>query len=544
MPSTIWNKYKLIKEINSNSNIKTYLASLEPIIKEITPKDKDDYDIIKERLNKLKEESAAYEIIEEDNKIYIVAENKDELSSKIDKLILTGEFIKEGITKKDIDDLFNIDKLPSKISFETSDKKKANAFGLFCQLNNCPMKYALFTKNNGTDGPSIKIGDKIYFDDFGKKPSLGSKASKKQIEITEDRRILTNKELDFTCIELFESDGIKSKIKSESKSPNKDILKLQDQNVNANIILSNGNILPINNNDIKGNASPEKGTSVSQNIKRSKKKSVTGIQSSGIQNIIKENKFNIANIFKYLVDDVKEKIEEKEKEEEEKLNKIICIYNPKGFNKEINLLHDYNLDSSILYLPESQKLYLKAKQMNTDIFENYMDVYINNQKIEFSYKYQLKEIKEVKVKFVFKKNLTNTSYMFYNCSHLKSIDLSSFITTNVKDMGNMFGYCSLLQSINLSSIDTTNVKNMENMFYGCSSLKSIDLSSFNTVNVKDMGCMFFACSSLKSIDLSSFNTTKVKNMTKMFDGCISLKRENIKVNNKEYLLLSQIKQDT
>ena len=53
--------------------------------------------------------------------------------------------------------------------------------------------------------------------------------------------------------------------------------------------------------------------------------------------------------------------------------------------------------------------------------------------------YQLKEIKEVKVKFVFKKNLTNTSYMFYNCSHLKSIDLSSFITTNVKDMGNMFG---------------------------------------------------------------------------------------------------------
>ena len=37
------------------------------------------------------------------------------------------------------------------------------------------MKYALFTKNNGTDGPSIKIGDKIYFDDFGKKPYLESK---------------------------------------------------------------------------------------------------------------------------------------------------------------------------------------------------------------------------------------------------------------------------------------------------------------------------------------------------------------------------------
>ena len=35
MPSSIWNKYKLIKEINNKSNIKTYLSKIEPIIKEI-----------------------------------------------------------------------------------------------------------------------------------------------------------------------------------------------------------------------------------------------------------------------------------------------------------------------------------------------------------------------------------------------------------------------------------------------------------------------------------------------------------------------------
>ena len=102
--------------------------------------------------------------------------------------------------------------------------------------------------------------------------------------------------------------------------------------------------------------------------------------------------------------------------------------------------------------------------MNKNIFENYIDIYIDNKKIKFDYKYKIKEIKEIKVKFIFKKILTNTMYMFYKCS----------------------------------------------------SLESIDLSSFNTTNVKDMSCMFY--------------------------GCSSLKRENIKINNKDDKLLSQIKE--
>ena len=55
-----------------------------------------------------------------------------------------------------------------------------------------------------------------------------------------------------------------------------------------------------------------------------------------------------------------------------------------------------------------------------------------------------------------------------------------------------------------------------------------------------MSCMFHECSSLKSIDLSSFNTTNVKYMPGMFYGCSSLKRENIRINNKDVKLLSQI----
>jgi hypothetical protein len=91
MPLKIWDKYKLIKEINVNSNIKTYLTRLEPVIKEITPKDKDDYYTILERLYKLKESSNIYEIIEENQKLYVVADNDNELLLKLDKLILSNE---------------------------------------------------------------------------------------------------------------------------------------------------------------------------------------------------------------------------------------------------------------------------------------------------------------------------------------------------------------------------------------------------------------------------------------------------------------------
>jgi len=64
----------MIKEIKSNSNIKTYLASIEPIIKEIIPKNEDDYFTIFERLEKIKEEEEIniYEIIEENERIYII----------------------------------------------------------------------------------------------------------------------------------------------------------------------------------------------------------------------------------------------------------------------------------------------------------------------------------------------------------------------------------------------------------------------------------------------------------------------------------------
>ena len=129
----IWNKYKIIKEIDSKSNIKTYLTRIEPIVKEVKPKNKAEHYKITERLEKLKEELNIYEIIEEDEKIYIVLENNEEALSKVDKLLLYDELnikkeaiIKghDPITKEEIMNLFKLDKSMCKIKFETKKVKK------------------------------------------------------------------------------------------------------------------------------------------------------------------------------------------------------------------------------------------------------------------------------------------------------------------------------------------------------------------------------------------------------------------------------------
>ena len=89
--SSIWNKYKILKEINSNSNIKTYLTRIGHIIKEILPKNKNDYAKLKEKLDKIKNIIKIYEIIEEKDKLYIILDNSNEIISIFDELILSEE---------------------------------------------------------------------------------------------------------------------------------------------------------------------------------------------------------------------------------------------------------------------------------------------------------------------------------------------------------------------------------------------------------------------------------------------------------------------
>ena len=181
MPSTIWNKYQILKEINLNSNIKTYLARIEPIIKEIIIKNEEEYFVIKERIERLKNIIKIYEIIEEKDKIYIVMENNKEEISKIDKIILSDEINikKEGIlkgqgnpvSKNEILELLKKEKSMCKISYEKiidNEIKKGKGSGFFCEINNFPIKYALFTNNHVLNENDIKIGNIINIEYYNK----------------------------------------------------------------------------------------------------------------------------------------------------------------------------------------------------------------------------------------------------------------------------------------------------------------------------------------------------------------------------------------
>ena len=98
-----------------------------------------------------------------------------------------------------------------KIKFEKKEENEISEeieTGFFCELNDFPIKYALFTNNHILNEYNIEKGNSIiieYYED--------SKYKNKKIEINDKRRVYTNKELNYTCIEIIEIDNIKNYFK-------------------------------------------------------------------------------------------------------------------------------------------------------------------------------------------------------------------------------------------------------------------------------------------------------------------------------------------
>ncbi len=124
-------------------------------------------------------------------------------------------------------------------------------------------------------------------------------------------------------------------------------------------------------------------------------------------------------------------------------------------------------------------------------------------------------------------NVTYMAGMFDFCDKLETLDVSNFNTSAVTNMRNMFANCPALTTLDLSKFDTGAVEDMANMFNGCTKLATLNISSFTTANVTDMADMFNKCSALTSLDVSKFNTEKVKNMSGMFNGCGTLTSLNV-----------------
>ena len=119
---------------------------------------------------------------------------------------------------------------------------------------------------------------------------------------------------------------------------------------------------------------------------------------------------------------------------------------------------------------------------------------------------------------------TSTFGWFCQMENLQSIEGMSYLNTSeVTDMSFMFYNCSNMTDLNLRHFNTAKVTNMERMFNNCTSLTSLNLSSFNTSMVNLMNCMFWNCSNLKTIYVGDgWNTYAVTSSISMFYNCTSL----------------------
>ena len=596
---TIWNKYKLIKEINSKSNVKTYIARIEPMIKEIIPKNREQDQSIFHNLKELKKEIKIYDIIEENDKIYVVLDNNDELSLKIDKLVSeentyekpntnyqensifekeindskSGNIIINSKSENNIIDLNEIEKSICKIN-KKGDKncKDIQGIGFFCnfEINNFPIKYALFTSYNLLKKKDSELGKSISFNYLN---------TEKTIKLVGDRKIYTNEDLNYTCIEIFNSDNIKKfftikpyeEKKNYSKEP--DIFTIQYKN--NEISFSYGKIISIDDKKIIHNAISENkyyGSPIinkfnnsiiglNYDIDKNNYLNTIGVTFDSILNDITSGQYS--GIKKELIDSNKENIYLFFSDNNKK-NEIYCTYNKIG--KEIKLLYDYKVDHCYYQWEFSERI-KSFNETKSLINSDNIELFVNQRKIKFNTKYQSDEIGDLKVKFKFNKLLTSTSQMFYECESLKSIDLSSLNISNVNDMSYMFYHCHYLESFSLSDTGFNHINDMSCMFYECRNLKTVNLNLYEPDSLRNLNCMFAICYSLETLDLSSFKVDSYCSMISMFSscrslkvldlssfipsnshnvkhifsGCVSLKKENIKLHKDAKILKAKLK---
>ena len=104
------------------------------------------------------------------------------------------------------------------------------------------------------------------------------------------------------------------------------------------------------------------------------------------------------------------------------------------------------------------------------------------------------------VKIVGMSSITNCQNAFSNATNLESVDLTEFDSSNVTDMSYMFYNCSSIKTMNLTgSFDVSKVTNFSGTFYNCSSLTDLNITTWQTNSATTFNSMFRNCSSLEHI---------------------------------------------
>ena len=253
--------------------------------------------------------------------------------------------------------------------------KDIDGTGFFLEINmeDILFKKCLLTNNHILNESDIKLDREI---------KLEYRNEKKRIKITENRRVYTNEELDYTCIEIFDKDNIKEYFKIDENLiensiedyKNNEIFILQYPKGNE-ISFSSGIILDIkDNNKIIHNSSTNNGSSGSPIILRNSDNSIIGLH-YGSDNIINLST-NIISIINHIKNYNNKNKNEKNyiiaeiEIKEEDVNKKIQIINSFEEFKRRDKINGKEDD----YKYENEK----------EIKEN-CEIKINNKKISFDY---------------------------------------------------------------------------------------------------------------------------------------------------------------
>ena len=196
-----------IQLIERQNNIETYSANLRIVIKKFVARDINEALLFKMKLLENKKSRRIYDIREDKNILYIftaVDENiNDLLVGKITKEAIIKDHC-EPIKKKEVSQLFQYEESMCKIRNNKIINNQLNhvlgsGFFLLMNIKGIPFNKCLITNNHVLNKNYFKTNKVIEIEYLNEM---------KVIPI-DKRMILTDKILDFTCIEIYDNDNIK-----------------------------------------------------------------------------------------------------------------------------------------------------------------------------------------------------------------------------------------------------------------------------------------------------------------------------------------------
>ena len=363
-------------------------------------------------------------------------------------------------------------------------RKTKTGSGFFCEVPEKNIKL-LITNNHVIDEIYLEQGNKIAFT-----ISENEKEIYGEIDLEKERFKLTNKELDFTIIEILNEDNIKKflQINNEQYKPDDELFSYQYAG-GVKLGFSFGKLLKKKAYALIYDVGTKGGSSGSP-ILLIKNKKVIGLHKGAI---ISEN--------------INEKIN--------KGTPIDVIINQISYIKCIYEINDYN-ENQIINNTDGIEL-------NKEV-ESKIKILNNGKKERIIFKKKFDKIGLNTIYFIIEEKLNDMSFLFNNCSSLKEINFVSIETDNVNNMKGMFQSCSKLENLDLTNFNTSKVTNMARMFNNCIKLKQIKgIEMFNTSQVVNMKEMFQSCNELEYLDLSNFNVFNVIYKESIFNGCNKLK---------------------